>query len=286
MKSNVIQSQDYYPFGLAFNSFQRENGIKQKFKFQGQEHIDDLDLGWDSFKWRNHQPDIGRFFSIDPLAVKYVYNSPYSFSENHVVAHVEFEGLEKVSIQQSLNNNYRFYNAYNIQRKTSGGKAFARRVARQSKVNVFYFAFNSYEEGATIKIKTIEEFRKLKENDETFRGLNEKEVEMAMGDKELILVGVDTDLLEENDNGSDAAMALNHEEIAHGKDILNGNKRDVYGDHEYYYGYRTYYSPDNDDVMSKERYKGTTAKKQFDEIFEIIMKQLDEELKHGKNKDQ
>jgi RHS repeat-associated protein len=55
-------------------------------------------LNWDAFKWRNHQPDIGRFFNIDPLAEKYVYNSPYAFSENHVVAHRELEGLEKVLV--------------------------------------------------------------------------------------------------------------------------------------------------------------------------------------------
>lgn len=95
-KLQVIQSSDYYPFGLTFNSYQRENSVDQKFKFQGQEHIDDLNLGWDSFKWRNHQPEIGRFFNIDPLADKYVYNSPYAFSENQVVAHRELEGLEKV----------------------------------------------------------------------------------------------------------------------------------------------------------------------------------------------
>ncbi|MFZ6008822.1 MAG: hypothetical protein ACOYXT_00625 [Bacteroidota bacterium] len=41
-------------------------------------------------------PDIGRFFSIDPLAEKYYYNSPYAFSENKVVAHRELEGLESV----------------------------------------------------------------------------------------------------------------------------------------------------------------------------------------------
>lgn len=39
-------------------------------------------------------PDIGRFFNVDPLSEKYYYNSPYAFSENKVVAHVELEGLE------------------------------------------------------------------------------------------------------------------------------------------------------------------------------------------------
>lgn len=56
-------------------------------------------MNWDSFKWRNHKPDIGRFFNIDPLAEKYYYNSPYAFSENKVVAHVELEGLESVRFE-------------------------------------------------------------------------------------------------------------------------------------------------------------------------------------------
>ncbi|MFM8912742.1 MAG: RHS repeat domain-containing protein, partial [Flammeovirgaceae bacterium] len=40
-KSPVIQQDDYYPFGLAFNSYQRENSVSNRWKFQGQEHVDD-----------------------------------------------------------------------------------------------------------------------------------------------------------------------------------------------------------------------------------------------------
>jgi RHS repeat-associated protein len=98
VKSPVVQSQGYYPFGLTFNDYQREGSLVSQYKFQGQEHQDELDLGWDSFKWRNHQPEIGRFFNIDPLSEKYYYNSPYAFSENHVTTHIELEGLEKVGI--------------------------------------------------------------------------------------------------------------------------------------------------------------------------------------------
>lgn len=94
----MVQMDNYYAFGLTFNSYQRERSVENKIKFQGQEHIDDLGLNWDSFKWRNHQPDIGRFFNIDPLASDYVYNSAYAFSENHVTTHIELEGLEKVYI--------------------------------------------------------------------------------------------------------------------------------------------------------------------------------------------
>ncbi len=68
--------------------------MKNDFLYQGQELQDDLDLSWYSFKWRNHDPAIGRFFNIDPLAEDYYYNSAYAFSENKVTAHIELEGLE------------------------------------------------------------------------------------------------------------------------------------------------------------------------------------------------
>jgi len=66
--------------------------------FQGQRFDDDIGLNWVQFKWRNHDPQIGRFIEIDPLSEKYVYNSTYAFSENKVTAHVELEGLESVSV--------------------------------------------------------------------------------------------------------------------------------------------------------------------------------------------
>lgn len=78
----------------------------KKQKFQGQEFADDLGINYYEFKYRNHDPQIGRFIQIDPLANKYVYNSTYAFSENHVTAHVELEGLEKFSINgENLSGN-------------------------------------------------------------------------------------------------------------------------------------------------------------------------------------
>lgn len=94
IKGPVTQSEDYYPFRLTFNSYRRENSLTNRWKFQGQEHVMDLGLNWDSFKWRNHQPDIGRFFNVDPLSDKYVYNSPYAFAENKLGLGRELEGLE------------------------------------------------------------------------------------------------------------------------------------------------------------------------------------------------
>ncbi|OEK07298.1 hypothetical protein A8C32_17825 [Flavivirga aquatica] len=41
-----------------------------------------------------HDPRIGRFFAVDPLAKEYPWNSSYAFSENRVMDRIELEGLE------------------------------------------------------------------------------------------------------------------------------------------------------------------------------------------------
>ncbi|MDR9488454.1 MAG: hypothetical protein RI557_10395, partial [Salibacter sp.] len=45
-----------------------------------------------------HDPRLGRFFSIDPLASKYPHYTPYSFSGNKVIHAIELEGLEELII--------------------------------------------------------------------------------------------------------------------------------------------------------------------------------------------
>jgi RHS repeat-associated protein len=97
--SDVIQQSAFYPFGLTYEDYSKEGSLEQRWKFQKQEHINDLGLGWVQFKWRNAMPELGRFFNIDPLSEKYVYNSTYAFSENKVTNHIELEGLEAVFAQ-------------------------------------------------------------------------------------------------------------------------------------------------------------------------------------------
>lgn len=68
-----------------------------RFGFQGQEKDDEIHGASGTsinYKYRMHDPRIGRFLSLDPLAPKYPHNSPYAFSENRVIDGVELEGLE------------------------------------------------------------------------------------------------------------------------------------------------------------------------------------------------
>lgn len=100
--TEIIEESNYYPFGLkhkGYNNVVTSNGNSSGNKiktFQGQEINEELGLNWHSFKWRNYDASLSRFMNIDPLAEKFMYNSPYAFSENKVISHFELEGLEAV----------------------------------------------------------------------------------------------------------------------------------------------------------------------------------------------
>ena len=51
-----------------------------------------------------YSPRVGRFFAVDPLTVKYPWNSSYAFSENRVINAVELEGLEASYTVSHLKN--------------------------------------------------------------------------------------------------------------------------------------------------------------------------------------
>lgn len=89
----IDKETNYYPLGLehSYNPTTPANG-RYKYTFQGQEKQEIGD--WLSFKWRNYDPTIGRFFNVDPLSEKYAYQSHYNFSENRLIDGIELEGLE------------------------------------------------------------------------------------------------------------------------------------------------------------------------------------------------
>src|SRR5690554_6487961 len=71
-----------------------------RYGFQGQEMDDEVKGEGNSvnYKYRMHDPRVGRFFTVDPLALKYPFYSPYAFSGNQVIHTVELEGLEPEAV--------------------------------------------------------------------------------------------------------------------------------------------------------------------------------------------
>ncbi|MCP4460449.1 MAG: RHS repeat-associated core domain-containing protein, partial [Cytophagales bacterium] len=86
----VIQADDYYPFGLTFNSFTRSYSEPQRYKYNGKEQQEETN--WIDFGARMHMPDIARFTTIDPLAEKFSSQSPYVYAANNPVRFIEVNG--------------------------------------------------------------------------------------------------------------------------------------------------------------------------------------------------
>jgi hypothetical protein len=81
---------------------------KHRYSFQDQEKDKEFWGGAASYKYRVEDPRLGKFFSVDPLAPEYAYNSHYAFSENRVVDSVELEGLERVDANNEVVGNVYF----------------------------------------------------------------------------------------------------------------------------------------------------------------------------------
>jgi RHS repeat-associated protein len=67
-----------------------------RFGFNGQEKTDEISSSGNhyEFKYREYDPRIAKFWSVDPLAKEYPWNSPNAFAENRPIDGIDLEGLE------------------------------------------------------------------------------------------------------------------------------------------------------------------------------------------------
>lgn len=106
-ETDIKAYNDYYPYGMLLDI--RSETKDYRFGFQGQEKDDEVNGKNNSinYKYRVHDPRLGRFFAIDPLFYQYPANSSYAFSENIVINSTELEGQESKVMIVELNNRKR-----------------------------------------------------------------------------------------------------------------------------------------------------------------------------------
>jgi len=96
-KSLVIQAADYYSSGAVFKENIRETSLLNKFKYQGKEWQDDLELNLYYFEWRNYDPYILRTTTLDPHAAQYSHFSPYSWAANNPASIIDPDGRDIIN---------------------------------------------------------------------------------------------------------------------------------------------------------------------------------------------
>lgn len=87
----IIQKDDYYPFGLTFNSYSsRWNQKKNEYLFSGQ--LLDKEVNWYEFEARNYMADLGRWTQVDPLAEQSYELTPYRYGFNNPLRMIDPDG--------------------------------------------------------------------------------------------------------------------------------------------------------------------------------------------------
>ncbi|MCB9251857.1 MAG: hypothetical protein H6605_05280 [Flavobacteriales bacterium] len=105
-------------------------GGTYRFGFNEQENDDELKGKGNSidFLLRTYDSRIGRFMSLDPIASKFAWNSPYVFAENKVLENRELEGGETINATTYLTRNLGYVMILQIGSK-AGSLQFNRSVS-------------------------------------------------------------------------------------------------------------------------------------------------------------
>ena len=89
VRGPILEETHYYPFGLTMSGISSKAlsfGTKNTLKFNGGAEFDeDIDVSWYETFYRNYDPQIGRFTTIDILSETQIRHSGYHFAYNNPI---------------------------------------------------------------------------------------------------------------------------------------------------------------------------------------------------------
>ncbi|WP_264550625.1 RHS repeat-associated core domain-containing protein [Flavobacterium sp. N2038] len=96
----IIDENNYYPFGLKHKAYNDALATNNKYKYNGKELQDELQLNMYDYGARNYDPALGRWMNIDPLAERYYGINPYAYVFNNPIELFDPNGMEVKYVRQ------------------------------------------------------------------------------------------------------------------------------------------------------------------------------------------
>jgi RHS repeat-associated protein len=105
-KVKVLQTRDYYPFGLEMANWYTNDPNATKFRYNGKELQDEevagSSLGWYDYGARFYDPGLGRFNTQDPHAENYISWTPYNYVANNPILLIDPDGRDWYDINGNI----------------------------------------------------------------------------------------------------------------------------------------------------------------------------------------
>jgi RHS repeat-associated protein len=102
---DVLQHSSYYPFGLVFdlvdyNTSTTSEYTENKYLYNNKEFQDDMmqskKLVWYDYGARMYDPQLGRFFGIDPVIEDFPSHTPYNYAFSNPITNIDLYGLQGI----------------------------------------------------------------------------------------------------------------------------------------------------------------------------------------------
>jgi len=107
----IMEEDHYYAYGLKIAGISSrelpdplEGATDNKFLYNEKELIDEADLNWYNYGFRNYDPQIGRFTQLDPLTDDYSELTPYQYASCDPITNIDVDGLEGAQSVEAAGN--------------------------------------------------------------------------------------------------------------------------------------------------------------------------------------